>query len=305
MRPTCPATKGVRQAMVGGSRIDCQRGPDADEDHAPKSLTEMVVVELRKRIIDGGCSSARRCRRMRSPPISAFRKRRCARLCCSSNWKNSWTCCRSAARTCSGWRRIRSFDDLGFARGAGTAAAAIAISRNHGALVERMTLVFDDMRAAFDRADNAAYGVLDGEYHQAMIDLSGNPYISDAYAQVGFRTQALRARLSDEAGLNRISFKDHREMLKLIKARDVASLQKSDARISTRPRRCISTCWSVARARRRRRSGWGESVVACRSVDPVCSGARSSDGRGRCRRFGGMSARKHPAFWPRFWRRRT
>ena len=82
------------------------------------------------------------------------------------------------------------------------------------------------MRAAFETGDNAGYRMLDGEYHQAIIDLCGNPYISDAYVQVGFRTQALRARLSDEAGLNRISFKDHREMLKLIKARDVAPLQK-------------------------------------------------------------------------------
>ena len=106
------------------------------------------------------------------------------------------------------------------------AAIAAAIARNHAALVERMSTIFEDMRAAFERSDNAAYRVLDGEYHQTIIDLCGNPYITDAYAQVGFRTQALRARLSDEAGLNRISFKDHREMLKLIKARDVPPLQK-------------------------------------------------------------------------------
>ena len=59
-----------------------------------------------------------------------------------------------------------------------TAAAAAAIARNHGALVARMSAVFEDMRAAFERSDNAAYRVLDGEYHQAMIELSGNPYIS-------------------------------------------------------------------------------------------------------------------------------
>jgi DNA-binding GntR family transcriptional regulator len=67
--------------------------------------------------------------------------------------------------------------------------------------------------------------VLDGEFHQAMIELAGNPHLSDAYAQVGFRTQALRARLSHVEGLNAISFKDHREMLRLIKARDLAPLQ--------------------------------------------------------------------------------
>ena len=52
------------------------------------------------------------------------------------------------------------------------------------------------MRAAFEAGDNAAYRTLDGEFHQAIIDLCGNPYLSDAYPQVGFRTQALRSRLS-------------------------------------------------------------------------------------------------------------
>jgi DNA-binding GntR family transcriptional regulator len=60
-----------------------------------------------------------------------------------------------------------------------------------------------------------------------MIDLCGNPFIRDAYSQVGFRIQALRSRLSNEARLNRLSINDHREMLKLIKSRDVPSLQQA------------------------------------------------------------------------------
>ena len=51
-----------------------------------------------------------------------------------------------------------------------TTAAASAIARNHAPLVKRMNGIFDDMRRAFERGDNAAYGVLDGDYHQAMIE---------------------------------------------------------------------------------------------------------------------------------------
>ena len=37
----------------------------------------------------------------------------------------------------------------------------------------------------------------------------------------------MRSRLSNEARLNRLSINDHREMLKLIKSRDVPSLQQA------------------------------------------------------------------------------
>jgi DNA-binding GntR family transcriptional regulator len=107
-----------------------------------------------------------------------------------------------------------------------TAAAAAAMKRNHTELVARMGGIFSQMKAAYESGDNVAYQALDGSYHQAFIDLSGNAYLHDAYSQVGFRTQALRSRLSDEAALNKLSFRDHAEMLRLIKARDVGKLQK-------------------------------------------------------------------------------
>jgi DNA-binding GntR family transcriptional regulator len=105
------------------------------------------------------------------------------------------------------------------------AAAAAAVQRNHAALVGRMSGIYDGMRAAYDAGDTVGYRTLDAEFHQSIIDLCGNPYVSDAYNQVGFRIQALRSRLSDEAALNRLSIKDHRDMLKMIKAREIAALQ--------------------------------------------------------------------------------
>jgi DNA-binding GntR family transcriptional regulator len=105
------------------------------------------------------------------------------------------------------------------------AAAAAAIERNHPALAAGMGRIYEGMRLAYDADDTLAYRTLDGEYHQLMIDLSGNPYIREAYAPVGFRIQALRSRLSNEAALNKLSLRDHREMLKLVKARDGPGLQ--------------------------------------------------------------------------------
>jgi DNA-binding GntR family transcriptional regulator len=105
-------------------------------------------------------------------------------------------------------------------------AAAIAIKRNGRELALRMASVLHDMRKAYTAGDNVAYRTLDGDYHRALIEACGNSYISDAYAPIGLRIQALRSRLSDEAALNRLSFRDHCNMLKLIKAGEVTGLQK-------------------------------------------------------------------------------
>jgi DNA-binding GntR family transcriptional regulator len=192
----------------------------------PKSLTEMVVEELRKRIIDGRLqlgealsenALAAELGISKTPVREALLQLKLEKLVDVLPQRGTYVF-RMAPEQVTMICELREVLEV--------SAAASAVARNHAPLVKRMSLIFDEMRAAFERDDNAAYGVLDGEYHQALIDLCGNPYISDAYAQVGFRTQALRARLSDEAGLNRISFKDHREMLKLIKAREVAPLQK-------------------------------------------------------------------------------
>jgi DNA-binding GntR family transcriptional regulator len=105
-------------------------------------------------------------------------------------------------------------------------AAAAAIERNGALLAARMSEVLREMRKAYTAGDTAGYRLHDGEYHRAIIELCGNSYLGDAYGPIGLRTQALRSRLSDEAALNRMSFRDHCEMLKLVKARDTGRLQK-------------------------------------------------------------------------------
>jgi len=191
----------------------------------PKSLTEIAVAELRMRIIDGRLqlgealsenAIAAELGISKTPVREALLQLKLEKLVDVLPQRGTYVF-RMAPGEVAKISELREILE--------TSAVATAIARNHEALVERLSAVLEDMRAAFERDDNAAYRVLDGEFHQAMIELAGNPYLSDAYAQVGFRTQALRARLSDEEGLNRISFQDHREMLRLIKARELASLQ--------------------------------------------------------------------------------
>jgi DNA-binding GntR family transcriptional regulator len=192
----------------------------------PKSLTELVVEDLRARIIDGrlrlgeGLSENALAAELgisKTPVREALLQLKLERLVDVMPQRGTYVF-QLAADQVVMISELREILEL--------AAIAAAMQRNHAALVARMARILDSMRAAHHADDRANYRTLDGEFHQAIIDLCGNPYISDAYSQVGFRIQALRSRLSDEAALNRRSFKEHCEMVRLIKASDVSQLQE-------------------------------------------------------------------------------
>jgi DNA-binding GntR family transcriptional regulator len=192
----------------------------------PKSLTELVVEELRRRIIDGRLrlgealsenALAAELGISKTPVREALLQLKLERLVEVLPQRGTYVF-RLGADQVVMISELREVLEV--------AAARAAVERNHAALVRRMSEIYEAMRAAYEADDTVAYRTLDGEYHQAVIDLSGNPFIRDAYSQVGFRIQALRSRLSKEAALNRLSIRDHREMLKLIRARDVPSLQQ-------------------------------------------------------------------------------
>jgi DNA-binding GntR family transcriptional regulator len=104
------------------------------------------------------------------------------------------------------------------------AAAAAAMKHNRAQLAARMSKIVREMRKAYEVSDRVAYATLDGQFHQSILDLCGNTYMRDSYDPVGFRVQALRARLTDKDTLNRQSFQDHCEMLRLVKAGRTATL---------------------------------------------------------------------------------
>jgi DNA-binding GntR family transcriptional regulator len=191
----------------------------------PKSLTELVVNELRARIVDGRLrlgaalsenALATELGLSKTPVREALLQLKLERLVDVLPQRGTYVF-RLAADQVVLISELREILEI--------AAVAAAIERNHAELVKRISALFQKMKKAYDAEDNVEYRTLDGQYHQTIIDLCGNPYISDAYSQIGFRIQALRSRLSIETALNRLSMRDHREMLKLIKAREVEPLQ--------------------------------------------------------------------------------
>jgi DNA-binding GntR family transcriptional regulator len=192
----------------------------------PKSLTEMVADEVRTRIIDGRISLgaglsenslAAELGISKTPVREALLQLKQEGLVQVLPQRGTYVF-RLEAEQVVMISELRDVLEVG--------AAKAALARNAAALAERMSGLFAAMRAAYDADDRVAYRKLDGEYHEAIVDLSGNPYIRNAYRQISFCIQALRSRLSNEAQLNKLSLADHREMLRLVKTGDVPALSK-------------------------------------------------------------------------------
>lgn len=191
----------------------------------PKSLRDMVVEQLRARIIDGrlrlGAALsenvlAAELGLSKTPVREALQQLRIEGLVDVLPQRGTYVF-RMAAQEVELITELRAVLEL--------AASAAAMQRNHATLVEDMKRLLAEMHAAHDAADTVTYQTLDGAYHQLFFDLCGNPYVRDAFSQIGFRIQALRSRLSNEAALNHRSIRDHDRMLELVEARDVEGLQ--------------------------------------------------------------------------------
>ena len=191
----------------------------------PRSLKELVVDELRNRIIDNrmrlGASLSENALAAdlgmsKTPVREALQQLRLEGLVEVLPQKGTYVF-RIEAEQVVQISELRSILEL--------AACGLAIKHNHGALLGTMTSLMDEMQQAYDRNDTVAYQKLDGRYHQAFIELCGNPFLAEAFSQIGFRIQALRSRLSNIADLNSRSVAEHRKMLGLVAARDIAGLR--------------------------------------------------------------------------------
>jgi DNA-binding GntR family transcriptional regulator len=191
----------------------------------PKSLTELVVEELRARIVDGrlrlGAAMSENALAAdlglsKTPVREALLQLKLERLVDVLPQRGTYVF-RLAADQVALISELREVLE--------PAALRAAMGRNRPELSAQLTRIVEDMRAALEVGDSVKYQTLDGQYHQAIFDCSGNPYFADAYGQIGFRIQALRSRLSNESRLNQLSMKDHREMLRMIKAGDLATAE--------------------------------------------------------------------------------
>lgn len=192
----------------------------------PKSLTEMVADEVRGRIIDGRIrlgaalsenGLAAELGISKTPVREALLQLKQEGLVQVQPQRGTYVF-RLEAEQVVMLSELRDVLEV--------AAAQAALTRNAAALAERMAEIYARMREAYDADDRVAYHKLDGAYHEALIELCGNDYIRNAYRQISFCIAALRSRLSNEAQLNKLSIADHREMLRLVKARDAAGLKK-------------------------------------------------------------------------------
>jgi DNA-binding GntR family transcriptional regulator len=192
----------------------------------PKSLTQLVVDELRARIIDGRLrlgtalsenALAAELGLSKTPVREALLQLKRDRLVEVLPQRGTYVF-RLAADQVTPITELRDVLEL--------AALRAAMGRNRSGLALALSAIVEKMAKALAGGDTVSYQKLDGDYHQTIIDLSGNPYFADAYGQIGFRIQVLRTRLSNDARLNRLSLKDHREIVKLIKAGDDAAAER-------------------------------------------------------------------------------
>jgi DNA-binding GntR family transcriptional regulator len=101
------------------------------------------------------------------------------------------------------------------------AIAPLAIENDYEGLVEAVADIVAQMQIAYESNDVLTYQKLDGQFHLAFIDRCGNSYMRDAYNQIGFRIQALRSRLCYLQDLNARSIAQHKEILEASRSRNI------------------------------------------------------------------------------------
>jgi DNA-binding GntR family transcriptional regulator len=191
----------------------------------PKSLKELTLDELRRRIIDGRIgfgealsenTLASELGVSKTPVREALMQLRTEGLVDIQPQRGTFVLPAGAEQVVA-ITELRAVLEV--------AAIGMAMERGRPRLVAGMERLLSDMERAFAAGDIIAYRTLDGEYHQLMIAASGNDYLADAYALITFRLQALRSRLSRDATLNQRSMDQHREMLALARAGKGAELK--------------------------------------------------------------------------------
>jgi DNA-binding GntR family transcriptional regulator len=103
--------------------------------------------------------------------------------------------------------------------------ASLRFAMRGGALLgDALEAIVDRMASAVEARDHAAYRRHDAEFHQAIVNASGNAFIGSAYHIIAFRVQALRNRLSLDTLDNR-SFEGHKAVARHVRNNDTDAAQ--------------------------------------------------------------------------------
>lgn len=103
-----------------------------------------------------------------------------------------------------------------------TAALHLASERNHGDLIKQWKRLVSDMRAARREGDAKRYCHCDGEFHQTLFDLAANPFLAAAGQSFAAKMATVRNRLGAQPEHMAQSFKEHVELLDLVKRKETA-----------------------------------------------------------------------------------
>ncbi|KAB2914860.1 MAG: GntR family transcriptional regulator [Hyphomicrobiaceae bacterium] len=96
------------------------------------------------------------------------------------------------------------------------AALRQTMRENAPGLARLLKPIISEMKTVLARKDTRRYRALDDQFHRRLIDYCGNAYLSEAYATIAFRIQALRNRLSQDPRLNAKSLQEHQALVRLI-----------------------------------------------------------------------------------------
>lgn len=98
-----------------------------------------------------------------------------------------------------------------------TAALRLAIERNRGDLIKHWKRLVTAMTAALRDGDAKRYSQCDGEFHQILFGLAANPFLPAAGQSFAAKMAAVRNRLGAQPEHMAQSFREHVELLELVK----------------------------------------------------------------------------------------
>jgi DNA-binding GntR family transcriptional regulator len=106
------------------------------------------------------------------------------------------------------------------------AAFDLALERASEALANDMDMNVKDMAAAQKAGDISRYLALDTEFHQMIFKHCGNDYLTASYARFAGKIAALRTHLSKMPGHTSMSFDEHQEMARAVRAGEGARIKE-------------------------------------------------------------------------------
>lgn len=186
----------------------------------PKSLTELVAENLKKRIVSGDLelgsqlSEARIAKELdvsRTPVREAVNRLEMEGLLIVEPQRGSFVFNLDS-------EELAKLCDVRVALE--TKALAVAIEEHAGKLHELLTECTDRMTSARAAEDVNTYLAEDTNFHQLLFDCADNKFLNDAYQTIASKMAAIRNRLGRHPAHMSKSYREHLQLVDIVKDRD-------------------------------------------------------------------------------------